>query len=552
MQNGSSPASHPDCDVLVVGAGFAGLYTIYKLRQAGFSVQAFEAGADVGGTWWWNRYPGARCDVESLDYCYGFDAELLDEWKWSERFATQPEILRYIEHVAQRYDLRRHITFDARVTSAQWDDRSGLWTIGINSGQQVRARFFVSAAGGLSAPIRPDFPGLDTFEGDWYQTSSWPAEDVSFEGKRVGVIGTGSSGIQVIPVIAERAAHLTVFQRTANFTLPAVNRPVDPDYETAVRADYPAHRRKVLQTRAGTSNQVIAESVFDLSETEREAAFETKWQRGGGGGITALFRDCFTNLAANDTAADFVRRKIRSIVKDPAVAEMLSPNDHPIATKRICLDTDYYATFNRPNVTLVNIRKTPIERLTATGITTTDGEYPLDIIVFATGFDAITGPLLRMGVRGSGGLALEDAWRDGPDNYLGLAVAGFPNMFTITGPSSPAVLANVVVAIEQHVDWIARCLIHLRERGIDRIEAEPQAQAVWSGEVQAVAEGTLFPLAKSWYMGDNIPGKPRAFLAYVGGMPAYSARCDAVAASDYEGFRMSTTSDAFTQREAAG
>lgn len=525
-------------DALIVGAGFGGLYALHKLLGLGFSVRCFEAAEDVGGTWWWNCYPGARCDVESMDYCYGFDAALLDEWKWSERFATQPEVLSYARHVAERYDLRRHITFSARVTSCVWDEDAALWTVSTDTGEVARARFLIAATGCLSLPNRPDIAGLDDFSGAVLFTQAWPHEGFDLKGKRVAVIGTGSSGIQAVPVIAKEAAHLTVFQRTANFTLPAVNRPIDPDYEAAVRADYLGHRREILQNKAATVKQTIAQSAFDLSDEEREAAYEDKWQRGGAGGIPILFADSLTNPASNEEAAEFVRRKIREIVEDPETAESLTPRDHPIATKRICLDTDYYATFNRPNVTLVDLKKTPIERVTANAIMTTDAEIPLDVIVLATGFDAMSGPLKAMNVRGVGGLALEDAWGDGPRTYLGLAVAGFPNLFTVTGPGSPSVLANMIAAIEQHVDWIADLMDHMRREDLGRVEAEPEAQDGWVDEVRRVADGTLYPLANSWYNGDNIAGKPRMFMAYVGGYPDYKARCDEVVQAGYAGFEM--------------
>lgn len=529
----------PPVDVVIVGAGFAGLYSIHKFRSMGLSLRAFEAADDVGGTWWWNCYPGARCDVESLDYCYAFDETLLDEWHWSERFATQPEVLSYARHVADRFDLRRDVAFNTRVTSCVWDEAEYLWSVGTDTHEQIRARFLVAATGCLSIPNRPDIPGLDDFAGTMLFTQAWPQQGFDLTGKRVGVIGTGSSGIQSIPVIAQQAAHLTVFQRTANYTLPAVNRPVDPDYEAAIRADYLGHRRAILQNRAATVKQTIADSAFDVSDEQREAAYEDKWQRGGAGGIPILFADSLTNPASNEQAAEFVRRKIREIVNDPEVAENLTPRDHPIATKRICLDTDYYATFNRPNVALVDLKKTPIEQVTAHAIKTSAGEYPLDMIVFATGFDAMTGPLKSMNIKGVDGRSLDEAWADGPRTYLGLMVAGFPNLFTITGPGSPSVLANMIAAIEQHVDWIARAIGQMRANEQTRIEATTDAQDEWAEEVRRVADGTLFPLANSWYNGDNIAGKPRMFMAYVGGYPDYAARCEEIASSGYAGFALS-------------
>jgi cyclohexanone monooxygenase len=538
-QNTTQAAESDLLDAVIVGAGFAGLYAIHKFRGLGFSLRCFEAAPEPGGTWWWNAYPGARCDVESLDYCYGFDEALMNEWRWSERFAAQPEILNYVNHVVERFDLARDITFNARVNSAVWDEVANCWTVTTEGGERVRSRFLVTAAGCLSKPNRPNFPGLDSFKGRWVQTSAWPKEPVDLKGKRVAVIGTGSSGIQTIPVIAEQAGHLTVFQRTPQYSLPAGNRPIDPDYEAKVRADYMAHRKRNLLNKAGTPRLVIADSAFDMDEAERNAAYERKWQAGGAGGVSAIFGDTLTNLEANNTAAEFVREKIRQIVKDPKVAEALTPRDYPIATKRICIDTDYYATFNRPNVSLVDMRVTPIEAVTENGIRTTAEELPFDVIVFATGFDAVTGPLMAMNIQGVGGRSLNETWADGPHTYLGLMVAGFPNLLTVTGPGSPSVLVNVIVAIEQHVNWIADVMTHMRKQGLVRIDADPAAQEAWGEEVRNVANQTLFPLAKSWYNGDNIEGKPRMFLAYVGGYPAYAERCDQIARAGYTGFHLS-------------
>jgi cation diffusion facilitator CzcD-associated flavoprotein CzcO len=534
----TSTTSADTLDVVIVGAGFAGLYAIHKFRGLGFSLRCFEAAPEPGGTWWWNGYPGARCDVESLDYCYGFDLDLMNEWKWTERFATQPEILSYVNHVVERYDLARDITFNARVTSAVWDEASRTWLVGTSAGEQVRARFVITAAGCLSLPNKPDFPGLDEFKGQWAQTSAWPKDGLSLEGKRVAVIGTGSSGIQAIPEIAKQAAHLTVFQRTPQYTIPAVNRPMDPAYEAKVRSDYMAHRNQCLQNKAGTPRLVLSDSAFDLSEEERNAAYERKWQAGGAGGVAAIFGDTLTNLEANDTAAEFVRRKIREIVKDPEVAESLTPRDYPISTKRICIDSDYYATFNRENVRLVDLRKAPIDRITPNGVKVGDEEFPVDVIVFATGFDAVTGPLLAMNIKGVGGKSLNEAWADGPHTYLGLMVSGFPNLLTVTGPGSPSVLINVIVAIEQHVNWIADLLAHMRKQGLDRVDADEAAQEAWGEEVRTIANQTLFPRANSWYMGANVPGKPRVFLAYVGGYPAYAERCNQITADGYPGFHL--------------
>jgi cyclohexanone monooxygenase len=526
-------------DVVIVGAGVGGLYAHHRLRRMGLSLRGFEAAPEVGGTWFWNRYPGARCDVESLDYCYTFSDELLEEWQWTERYATQPEILRYINHVADRFDLRRDIAFDTRVIGAVYDERANRWTVETDRGERVTCRFLITALGCLSLRKAPEFEGLEDFQGRWVQTSAWPREPVELAGKRIAFIGTGSSGIQAIPVIAEQAAHLTVFQRTPNFSLPARNGPVDPAIEAKVRANYPEHCRINKTTKAGVQpKHATGRSVFEDGDEARREAFERVWAFGGGG-MLGLYRDVTTNVEANAYAAEFVREKIRQIVNDPVVAERLSPRDHPIGTKRICLDSDYFATFNKPNVELVDIRTTPIERLTQTGVKTTDAEYPADLIIFATGFDAITGPLVAMNIRGVNGLRLEEAWADGPSTYLGLMIAGFPNLFTVNGPGSPSVLANMIPTVEQHLDWIADCIAHMDAQGLDRIEAEPEAQHAWADEVAEVASQTLYPLAKSWYMGDNVVGKRRMFLAYVGGFSTYTERCDQIAGAGYVGFKLS-------------
>ena len=527
-------------DAVVVGAGLAGLYAHHRLRTLGLSIAGFEAAPEVGGTWFWNRYPGARCDVESLDYSYSFSDELLDEWRWSERFATQPEILRYVSHAADRFDLRRDIAFDTRVIAAAYDDEDGLWTVETDRGDTVRCRFLVATVGCLSLPKAPEFAGLGDFEGRWVQTAAWPRDPVEIEGKRVAVIGVGSSGMQAIPVIAEQAAHLTVFQRTANFSAPANNGPVHSEHEASVRADYPGYRRRLKRTVGGLRQPLnTGLSALEVSDEERLAHYEGAWGFACFS-LQSVFRDIMSDPRANETAAEFVRRKIRQAVKDPEVAERLIPRGYPFGTKRLVFETGYHATFNRPNVELVDVRATPIERITAKGTRTTEKEYPFDLIVFATGFDAVTGPLLAMNIRGVGGRTLKDAWRDGPLSYLGLAVAGFPNLFTVNGPGSPSVLTNMIAAIEQHVDWIADCIGHMQANGLQRIEASPEAQAAWADEVRHVASYTLFPQADSWYMGANVPGKPRVFLAYVAGLDVYADRCDEIARDGYAGFRLSS------------
>ncbi len=525
-----------DYDVIVVGAGFGGMYMLHRLREQGFSVRVFEAGTGVGGTWYWNRYPGARCDVESLAYQYNFSADLRQEWQWTERYATQQEILRYANHVADRFDLSRHMQFETRILSARYADDSNGWVLETEHGDRFSARYVVTAVGCLSAARIPDFPGLEDYRGEWYHTGWWPHEEVDFRGKRVGIIGTGSSAIQSIPVIARQAETLTVFQRTPNFSVPAQNVPLSADQ----RATGSQHdQRPTHQIDFGEALLDQLGSARAASPAEREQRYETYWQQGGPGFMIA-FGDLLFDKAANDTAAEFVRRKIRQIVNDPAVAEMLCPTDHPIGTKRICVDTEYYATYNRDNVKLVDVRKAPIQEITPAGLRTAEAEYELDALVFATGFDAMTGPLLRMDIHGSNGRSLARKWADGPKSYLGLAMAGFPNLFTITGPGSPSVLSNMINSIEQHVDWIMACLTRMRERGCDRIEALQAAEDTWVAHVNEVAERTLFPQANSWYMGANIPGKPRVFMPYVGGIHTYQRRCDEVAARNYEGFELSS------------
>jgi cation diffusion facilitator CzcD-associated flavoprotein CzcO len=529
--------SMPDVHAVIVGGGFAGLYMLHRLRGLGLSARVYEAGDGIGGTWYWNRYPGARCDVESMDYSYSFSDELQQEWTWTERYASQPEILKYINHVADRFDLRRDIRLATRVTAAVFDEATNRWEVRTDRGEQVSARFCIMATGCLSAAQVPDLQGLETFEGTWYHTGHWPHEGVDFTGQRVGIIGTGSSAIQSIPLIAREAAHLFVFQRTPNFSIPAHNAPLDAEYERRWKANYAEHRRQARESRVGFVVERNDQSALAVSPEERRREYEARWSRGGLG-FNATFADLLTSKDANDTAADFVRAKIRAAVRDPAVAEMLSPRHYPVGTKRLCVDTNYYETFNRDNVTLVDLRSAPIEAITRQGLRTRDEAYPLDSIVFATGFDAMTGALLSIDIRGRAGRALRDKWTAGPRTYLGLGVAGFPNLFAITGPGSPSVLSNMIVSIEQHVDWIAACLAHLREHRREVIEATVEAEDRWVAHVNEVGHATLYPLANSWYMGANIPGKPRIFMPYIGGVGAYRQICDDVAAGGYEGFTL--------------
>jgi cyclohexanone monooxygenase len=533
-------SSEPDkYDAIVVGAGVGGLYAIHRLRTLGLKVRAFEAGDGVGGTWYWNRYPGCRCDVESLEYSYSFSDELQQEWHWPERYGTQPEILRYVNHVADRFDLRREIEFNTRVKEAIFDSKTNTWTVTTDKGKIATARFCIMATGNLSTPRRPNYPGLERFKGKWYHTGLWPHEGVDFTGRRVGVIGTGSSGVQSVPIIAKQAKHLYVFQRTANFSLPARNAPMDPDKETAHKDEYPERRRAAFDTPFGIAGYPAPmRSALDASEEERLHAYEAKWMEGGSISFLYSFTDLLISKEANETASEFVRRKIRAAVTDPRTAELLCPDDHPIGTKRLILDTDYYATYNRDNVTLVDIRSKPIREITPAGLSTADADYELDAIVFATGFDAMTGAMKEIDIHTDAGMSIQQKWEHGPRTYLGIMIAGFPNLFMITGPQSPGVKSQMILSCEQHVDWIADCLQYLHAHGFSRIEAEEEAEEAWVQHNNEVANRTLYPLANSWYVGANIPGKPRVFMPYVGGVAAYKKRCDEVAANGYQGFRL--------------
>ena len=522
-------------DAVVVGAGFAGLYMLHRLREAGFTVRVFERGGGVGGTWYWNRYPGARCDVESLEYSYQFCEELQQEWRWSERYSGQPEILQYANHVADRFNLRPHIQFNTRVTSAHYDEAAQRWTVRTEGGESLSARFLIMATGCLSAANVPAFKGLGRFRGNTYHTGDWPHEGVDFTGERVGIIGTGSSAIQSIPIIARQAEHLTVFQRTPNYSVPAGNSPMDAALEAQIKADYPAFRarNKTMWAGFGSRHGFRDDSALAVSNEERERRFEERWALGGLIFMGA-FGDLGANAEANATAGEFIRRKIRAIVKDPQTAELLCP-DNVVGCKRLCADTGYFETFNRPNVRLVDVSAQPIEEITATGLRTGGADYAFDSIIFATGFDAMTGALFAADIRGKAGQRLQDKWRAGPRTYLGLATAGFPNLFMITGPGSPSVLSNMLPSIEQHVDFIADCLNHMRRQRQRSIEAERAAEDEWVEVVNEIANGTLYPTCNSWYLGANVPGKPRVFMPYLG-FPSYVEKCEQVAAEGYAGF----------------
>jgi cyclohexanone monooxygenase len=544
----TSAAPAATYDVVVVGAGFAGMYMLHKLRGLGLSVRVYEQGGDVGGTWYWNRYPGARCDVESMQYSYSFSDELQQEWNWSERYAPQPEILKYANHVADRFKLRSDIQLNTRVDQAMFDESANCWQVATSDGKIVGASNVVLATGCLSNARMPDIKGLSDFKGKVYHTGHWPHEPVDFTGMRVGVIGTGSSAIQSVPVIAKQASQLTVFQRTPNFSIPARNAELTAEEREAFRAKYPEIRRFAREeARNGIYTDMPDRGALDDGDNERRSKYEARWARGG-----LTFMSVYNNLAidkaANDTAADFVRAKIAEIVRDPETAKLLQPNNHPIGSKRICIDTDYFATFNRPNVTLVDIRSNPIERISPNAVRAGGKDYDVDALVLATGFDAMTGSVAKIDICGRNGQTLNQKWAEGPRTYLGLMSAGFPNLFIITGPGSPSVLSNMIVSIEQHVDWIADCIAYMRDRGVVTMEAQQDAEDKWVAHVNEVAHTTLYPQANSWYMGANIPGKPQIFMPYIGGVGAYRQICNEVAAKGYEGFAMEVAEQ--TQRVA--
>ena len=524
-----------DVDAVVIGAGFAGLYALHRLRSDGLTVRLFEAADGVGGVWYWNRYPGARCDVESVDYSYSFDDQLQQEWDWREKYATQPEILSYLNHVADRYDLRPDITFGTRVTDAILDEETLRWEIRTDTGEVVSARYVVIAVGPLSNANIPPIEGMDSFGGEVYLTAHWPHGGVCFSGQRVGVIGTGSSGVQAIPCVAGQARELYVFQRSPNYSIPAGNAVLTDDIRRAHKAGYPARRRLSMTSGGGSPHQPDPRPALELSEQERDAAYEKRWQLGGVL-FSKTFPDQLVDVSANDTARAFWERKIRAVVDDPQIADWLIPTDHPIGTKRICTDDNYFQTFNRDNVTLVNLRETPIERMDSAGVTTSRTHYDLDALVLATGFDAMTGSVSKLNIVGRGGEALNTTWAAGPVTYLGLGVPGFPNLFNISGPGSPSVLANMALHSELHVDWIADAIGYLRAHGATALEATRSAAAQWTDECTHRAADGLMLRANSWYLGANVAGKPRVFMPFVGGFGAYGQIIADVAAAGYKGF----------------
>ncbi len=526
-------------DAVVVGAGFAGMYMLHRLRGLGLKARVYEAGGGVGGTWYWNRYPGARCDIMSMQYSYSFSEELDQEWSWSEKYSPQPDILNYANHVADRFDLRQDIRFDTRVKSAAFDEGAKCWAIETDQGDRVTAQFCIMAVGCLSSANLPPFEGMDDFEGPVYHTGEWPHEGVDFTGQRVGVIGTGSSAIQSIPVIAEQASALTVFQRTPNFSVPAWNQPLDREEEREIKADYPGLREKMRARPTGFYFEFNGQPALEATAEERDSQYETFWQRGGLPFLGA-YGDLLFEREANDTIADFGRQKIRNVVDDPATADLLCPDDI-FGGKRLCVDSGYFETYNLPHVSLVDVSEKPIERFTKQGVVANGVEYPLDAVVCATGFAAMTGSFDNIRITGRNGLALTEKWRAGPRTYLGLSSAGFPNMFMITGPGSPSVLASMIQAIEQHVDWMADCIGHMRDIGAKTIEATVKDEDEWVDHVNEVAKISLRSQSDSWYLGANVPGRPRVFMPYIGGIPIYVNKCNDVMTNGFEGFVLDGT-----------
>ena len=524
-------------DVVVVGAGFGGMYMLHKLLGLGFNATIVEAASGVGGTWWWNRYPGARCDVESLEYSYSFSDDLQQEWEWSQKFSEGPEILEYANHVADRFGLREHINFNTKINSVTYDDSNHIWTLKSLNGDVYKSNYCVMATGTLSDPNEPKFNGLHDYQGDWYLTGKWPHEGVDFQGKTVGIIGTGSSAVQAIPVIAKDAKHLTVFQRTANYSIPANQQVLPPEEVAEVKANYSEIRQQARQDQAGIGRRARAEvNIFEVSPEEREAEFQKRWDKGGTG-FTAAYKDILETDEANAIAAEFVKRQIKKIVKDPKVAELLCPTN-TIGCKRLCADTEYFETYNRDNVNLIDINSNPIEGLYEKGIKTQDQNFEFDIVIFAIGFDAMTGALKAMNIVGKNGVELNKKWEEGPVTYLGLSVSGFPNLFTITGPGSPSVLSNMITSIEQHVEWIAGCISYMHENQKVEIDADIQSEEDWGEHVEEVASATLRYGCNSWYVGANVPGKRRIFMPYAGGIPKYNEKCEEVSNNGYKGYTL--------------
>lgn len=519
-------------DALVIGAGVSGLYHLYRLLKLGLSARIYEAGGGVGGTWYWNRYPGARFDSESYSYAYSWSEELLQEWDWKEHFSAQPETESYLNHVADKFDLRRHIQFNARIASAIYNEKDNLWELKTEDGRQTRTRFLIAAVGILSATYLPNIPGIDSFKGQSFHTSRWPHEQVSFRGKRVAVIGTGATAVQLITEIAKDIGHLTVFQRTPNYCAPLRNAPIDPETQKKIKASYPQIFKKCNETVGAFMHDFDPRSALEVTPEEREAFYEEIWAQPGFRKWFGNFHDIMTNREANETFAEFVRNKIRARVKDPVVAEKLCPKDHPFGAKRIPLESGYYEVYNQDNVLLVDVRETPIECVTPKGIKTSNKEYEFDVIIYATGFDAVTGELTRIDIRGESGQKLKDKWADGPRTYLGLQTAGFPNFFIANG----AVFCNFPRCAEVVAEWVSDCIGYMQQKNLKRIMTTPQAEKEWTEHDLSLTAGMLFTESNSWFMGANIPGKKQQFLLYSGGAPKYREKCAEVAANGYEGF----------------
>jgi len=519
-------------DAIIIGAGVTGLYALYRLRELGFSVCSFEGGGGVGGTWYWNRYPGARFDSESYTYGYAFSEELLQEWDWKELYSGQPENERYLNYVADKFDLRKHIRFNSHVVSAVFDESEGLWQIALEDGHQARAQFFITAVGSLSAYYVPDFEGIDSFQGAWCHTGRWPAEGMDLAGKRVGVIGTGATGVQLITEIAKEVGHLTVFQRTANYCAPLRNRLIDPEMQRQIKANYPEIFKKCNETAGSFMHQFDSRSALSVSPEERLEQYEQLWTEPGFKKWLSNFYDVMMPGEANEDYAEFVRNKIRERVKDPVVAEKLVPKDHMFGSKRLPCESGYYEVFNQDNVLLVDVREAPIERITPKGVKTTDAEYELDVLIFATGYDAVTGSLIRIDIRGEGGQSLKDKFANGPRTYMGISSAGFPNLFTINAAS----VGNFVRACEPLVDWVSEAICYVRDHGLTRISASPEAETAWTQHVAEAGAKILRTQANSWFVGANIPGKARFLLTSPDSAPVMRAKRVEVAAKGYEGF----------------
>ena len=532
-----------DVDVVVVGAGFSGLYLLYRLRKAGFSTRVFERGGDVGGTWYWNRYPGARCDVESLQYSYSFDEQLQQDWHWPEKFSAQPDILAYANHVADRFNLKKDIEFNIEVKASRFDEKLKTWKITTNTGEEINAQYFIMATGCISTTQIPNIKGLSDYVGNTFHTGDWPHKEVDFSGQSIAVIGTGSSGIQSIPVLAKQAKKLTVFQRTPNYSIPSQNEPMTKKYERSWKDVYSERRKEMRYSAHGSLKDLNDVPALSVDEDQRQKLYTKRWAIGGTG-FLGSFNDLLTNADANYTAAEYVRQQIKRVVKDKETAEILCPRSYPIGTKRICIDTGYFETYNRENVKLVDISKKPIQRLVTDGIIVDDQLYAFDSIIFATGFDAMTGSIFNVDIKGRDGLALKEKWNAGPKTYLGLMSASFPNLFMITGPGSPSVKSNMIMSIEQHVDLVIETLLSMRRKGLSVVEPELEAENKWVDHVQEVANKTLFPQANSWYMGANIPGKPRLFMPYIGGVGAYREICEEIVANNYRGFKFEKSKQA--------